>query len=97
MTWQNLITTLDAMHHHAKSEADTAPQNLEKTIVRLGEVAKDLQSATPPDQTTFLQIHASLNRLGNALPAERAAIRQKITGLLKRSQAQQAYSNMADK
>jgi hypothetical protein len=97
MSWQNLLTTLDTMRQHATSDSPQATAQLEKSIVRLGQVARDLVDVAPPDQEMYIRIHAALNQLGQALPAERTAIRQKIVGLVNRSKAQQAYNKMSDR
>ena len=94
MSWNKLITILDRMHQNAKSDAPESSARLEQNIIELGQAAKELQDAPTPDQTTYLQLHAAINRLGQVLPAERSTIRQKITGLVKRHQAQPAYQKM---
>ncbi|MDD9911519.1 MAG: hypothetical protein OXR68_00440 [Alphaproteobacteria bacterium] len=93
--WNTLLSTLDTMHTHAKSDTPQAAAQLEQTIIRLGQVAKDLQGTPPPDQATYLRLHAAINKLGQVLPAERATIRKKITGLVNRAMAQQAYKKMS--
>lgn len=95
MSWENLLHTLDSMRQHATSESPQATAQLEQSIVRLGQVARDLADVAPPNQEMYIRIHAALNQLGNALPAERTAIRQKIVGLVNRSKAQQAYNKMS--
>ena len=93
-TWDKLLATLDTMYTHAKSEDPASATKLEQTIVQLGKVARDLQEVPPPDQAMYLRLHATINKLGKVLPEERATIRKKITGLVNRSVAQQAYQKL---
>ena len=92
MTWAALLSTLDNMTEHAKRDTPQGTVLLEKDIVKLGQVARDLADVPPPDHATYLRLHAAVNRLQTVLPEERNTIRQKITGLVKRSHAQQAYN-----
>ena len=94
MTWDNLLTTLDNMTRHATEHTEKGTAKLEQDIAKLGQIARDLADAPPLDHTTYLKLHAAVNRLTTALPAERNTIRQKITGLVRRSHAQQAYNQM---
>ncbi len=92
--WDLLINTLEHMERYSKPETPKDVAKLKQSIVKLGHVAKELQDESPPDHARFLMIHSAVNRLGQALPAEKEAIQGKITGLLKRSQAQKAYQNL---
>ncbi|MFZ2619880.1 MAG: hypothetical protein WAX89_03310 [Alphaproteobacteria bacterium] len=95
--WNTLLDTLDVLERNARDNTPAGVTKLENSIVVLGQVARSLQDAPPPDTTTTLRLHTMMNKLGTALPDERNVLREKITGLVKRAYAQQAYSKMSVK
>ena len=97
MTWDALLNTLDNMTYHAKEAQLNDISLLEKDIIQLGQISRNLSEAEPPDQAMFIRLHAAVNRLTAVLPNEKNTIRQKITGMIKRSHAQQAYNKMQQK
>lgn len=97
MTWDALLNTLDNMTQHAQPDQLKNISLLEKDIIQLGQISRDLAESSPPDQAMYIRIHAAVNRLTTALPNEKNTIREKITGMIKRSHAQQAYNKMQQK
>ncbi len=92
MSWRNLLKLLEDINTLAQKDDAGSISRLEAKIVELGHISRTLREAEPPDGATILMIHAAVNRLQIALPAEKNTIREKIAGLVTRSQAWQAYN-----
>lgn len=92
MDWKTLLKLLEDINTLAKKDDTDSVSRLEAKIVELGSVSRHLREAEPPDGATILMIHAAVNRLQIALPEQKNTIREKISGLVTRSQAWQAYN-----